>query len=117
MHAGGVGLGAGVARSYGEASEIGTADGVRCLNGKGFGMKACIGKDCIASCEVAHGGRPELVGVSHRAGNAVGIGQVVAWQSWAARVMPHSIHGGGYVSFYFIDRVRGEGVGEIFDNE
>ena len=117
MHACGVRLGAGVARSYGEAPEIGTADCVRGLDGEGFGVEACVGENRLSACEVADGRRSQLVGASHRAGNAVGIRQIVTRQRWAARVMPHSIHGGGNVSFHFIDRVGGEGMREIFDNE
>ena len=117
VHACGVRLGAGVARSYGEAAQIGAADGVKCLVGKDFRVETCIGEDCVASCEVADGRRSELVGASHRTGNAVGICQVVAWQRRATRVMPHSVYGGGDVPFDFIEGVSGEGMGEIFDNE
>ena len=57
MHTSGVRLGAGVARSYGEAAQIRTSDRAGCLYGEGFGVEACIGKNRVAPCEVADGGR------------------------------------------------------------
>src|SRR5215813_15381165 len=67
VHACRVRLRAGVAGSNREAAQIGAADRVGCLVGESFGVKACIGENGVASCQVADGTRSELVGPSHGA--------------------------------------------------
>jgi hypothetical protein len=81
--------------------------------GQGFGMQAGIGQHGRAFAKLLGGGDRKLVGLGHRAGSAIGGGQIVPRQVGLASLLSTLIYGGRDFVFRFGGRIVREGLAEV----